>query len=328
MLKSRCIFASLALPLLLSVSSQTRAEDLPLDNVAAQSVIIAPSECAMFIWVGYPSRLTFVSIPDEDKAYSSYNGVQAHALSYKRLSDKFGQFATQDLLSETERAMELRLGDPRNIADHVLYETGTMTLAASDGWIRVENAQAVSSCNRTSKDIWIDMNQRQGAFVLPDPFKTPGQLKEIGNATDIAQTSLPQPVRQVPLIVETPIILEAVASKAIIFDTPLPPSEIVDPKIPLKKVNSIPIATPNQYTVQLGAFDSASDAQAAWISFQSNIDYLQDQRHALQFAEIKDKGIFYRLRVIGIEDRARADELCQSLKQDGVDCFVPRLDTP
>jgi len=122
--------------------------------------------------------------------------------------------------------------------------------------------------------------------------------------------------------------LEAVASKAIIFDTPLPPSGIVDPEIPLNKVNSIPITTPDQYTVQLGAFDSASNAQAAWISFQSNIDYLQDQRHALQFAEIKDKGIFYRLRVIGIEDRARADALCQSLKQDGVDCFVPRLDTP
>ena len=328
MLKSRCIFASLALPLLLSFANQVRAEDLPLDIERAKSVLIDANQCAMFIWVGYPSRLMFISIPNEDRAFSSYAGVQTHVLSYKRNSDKFGQFATQDLWDKSDRAMELRLGDPRDILDHVLYETGTMTLSASDGWIRVENAQAVSSCNRTSKDIWIDMNQRQGAFVLPDEFKTPDQLKVIGNTIDIAQTSLPEPVRQVPLIVETPIILEAVASKAIIFDTPLPPSEIVDPKIPLKKVNSIPIATPNQYTVQLGAFDSASDAQAAWISFQSNIDYLQDQRHALQFAEIKDKGIFYRLRVIGIEDRARADELCQSLKQDGVDCFVPRLDAP
>ena len=84
----------------------------------------------------------------------------------------------------------------------------------------------------------------------------------------------------------------------------------------------------DQYTVQLGAFDSASLAQAAWITFQKDIDYLQGQQHTLQFAEIKDKGVFYRLRVSGLETRARADALCQRLQADGVDCFVPRFEEP
>ena len=328
MLKSRCIFASLALPLLLSVSSQTRAEDLPLDIEAAQSVTIAPSECAMFIWVGYPSRLTFVSIPDEDKAYSSYNGVQAHALSYKRLSDKFGQFATQDLLSETERAMELRLGDPRNIADHVLYETGTMTLAASDGWISVENAQAVSSCDPSAEAIMIGLNENQSAFLLPTAFKTPTQLIEIDSTIDVAQAPAPEPPQQIPLIVETPIILEAVASETIILDTPLPAITSTQSEIPPIVTQTISLTQSDQYTVQLGAFDSASLAQNAWITFQKDIDYLQGQQHTLQFAEIKDKGVFYRLRVSGLETRARADALCQRLQADGMDCFVPRLEEP
>ena len=328
MLKSRCIFASLALPLLLSVSSQTRAEDLPLDIEAAQSVTIAPSECAMFIWVGYPSRLTFVSIPDEDKAYSSYNGVQAHALSYKRLSDKFGQFATQDLLSETDRAMELRLGNPRNIVGHILYETGTTTLAASDGWISVENAQAVSSCNPSAEAIVIGLDENQNAFLLPKVFKTPTQLIEIDKTIDVAQAPSPAPPQQIPLIVETPIVLEAVASETIILDTPLPAIASTQAEIPPTFTHASHVATPDQYTVQLGAFNSASLAQNAWVRFQKDIDYLQDRHHTLQFAEIKGKGIFYRLRVTGFDDRSHADALCLRLKADGVDCFVPRLEEP
>ena len=328
MLKSRCIFASLALPLLLSFANQVRAEDLPLDIERAKSVLIDANQCAMFIWVGYPSRLMFISIPNEDRAFSSYAGVQTHVLSYKRNSDKFGQFATQDLWDKSDRAMELRLGDPRDILDHVLYETGTMTLAASDGWISVENAQAVSSCNPSAEAIMIGLNENQSAFLLPKAFKTPTQLIEIDKTIDVAQAPSPAPPQQIPLIVETPIVLEAVASETIILDTPLPAIASTQAEIPPIVTQTISISQSDQYTVQLGAFDSASDAQAAWVRFQKDIDYLQDRHHTLQFAEIKDKGVFYRLRVTGFDDRSHADALCLRLKADGMDCFVPRLEEP
>ena len=220
------------------------------------------------------------------------------------------------------------MGDPRNIADHVLYETGTMTLAASDGWISVENAQAVSSCNPSAEAIVIGLDENQNAFLLPKVFKTPTQLIEIDKTIDVAQAPSPAPPQQIPLIVETPIVLEAVASETIILDTPLPAIASTQAEIPPTFTHASHVATPDQYTVQLGAFNSASLAQNAWVRFQKDIDYLQDRHHTLQFAEIKGKGIFYRLRVTGFDDRSHADALCLRLKADGVDCFVPRLETP
>ena len=224
--------------------------------------------------------------------------------------------------------MELRLGDPRNIVGHVLYETGTMTLAASDGWVSVENAQAVSSCNQSGETIVIGFDENQNAFLLPKAFKTPTQLIEIDKTIDVAQAPAPEPPQHIPLIVETPIVLEAVASETIILDTPLPAITSTQPDIPPIVTQTISITQSDQYTVQLGAFDSASLAQNAWVNFQKDIDYLQDRHHTLQFAEIKDKGIFYRLRVTSFDDRSHADALCLRLKADGVDCFVPRLEEP
>ena len=284
MLKRRCIIASLTLSVLLGYSSQLRADNIETFPNPSQSVSLAPDQCAMFIWVGYPARPLFISKADEGKAYSAYDGFRSHTLSYKRKPDKFDQFATLDIQDNTRNPMELRLSDPIHISEFVLYETGTMTLAASDDWIRVENAQAVSSCNPTVSNVFVGIDNSLGAFELPDWIKTPEELSEIHNGIDINQVAVSTPAGQPPLIIETPVLFEAVASEAIVPTQPIAAS--IDIGSNSVTPPTMLIATPDQYTVQLGAYDNPELAQKAWNIFQKDIEYLKNRNHTFQFLSL------------------------------------------
>ena len=76
--------------------------------------------------------------------------------------------------------------------------------------------------------------------------------------------------------------------------------------------------------VQLYSARSRARALAAWGRLSSEEkDLLGSLTHRVVRAEIPDRGVFYRLRVGPLADKAAARRLCGLLKGRGRDCFVP-----
>ena len=78
------------------------------------------------------------------------------------------------------------------------------------------------------------------------------------------------------------------------------------------------------FRVQLGAFRSAEEATAGWVSASSKApELLAPIRHFIAQGDLDDgRGTFHRLQVGPLPSRESATSLCNQLKTVGVDCFV------
>nr|WP_246202020.1 SPOR domain-containing protein [Sneathiella aquimaris] len=80
-----------------------------------------------------------------------------------------------------------------------------------------------------------------------------------------------------------------------------------------------------EFRVQLGAFRSTDAAEIAWQRFQkAHEGLLRGIPHRVQEAEVKGKGLFYRLQVGAFADKASAGKLCADLKAEKQDCLVAK----
>ncbi len=88
-----------------------------------------------------------------------------------------------------------------------------------------------------------------------------------------------------------------------------------------KAPNAQPAAS--GYRLQLGAFRSESEAKERWQRISSRFSsLLSDKRMAVEKADLNEKGIFYRLHVAPMADKAEADRLCSALSEKKQGCFV------
>jgi cell division protein FtsN len=72
------------------------------------------------------------------------------------------------------------------------------------------------------------------------------------------------------------------------------------------------------YVLQIGAFKSQAEADAAWKTYKSrHAALLSGYGPDVQKADLGEKGTWYRLRIAGFADRDVASALCDRLKADG-----------
>ena len=75
--------------------------------------------------------------------------------------------------------------------------------------------------------------------------------------------------------------------------------------------------------MQIGAFKSRAEADAAWRAYSGkHAALLKGYGPDVQEADLGDKGTWYRLRIAGFGDREMASALCDRLKADGGGCFL------
>jgi hypothetical protein len=75
--------------------------------------------------------------------------------------------------------------------------------------------------------------------------------------------------------------------------------------------------------VQLAAFRSPADVEAAWASLQrDHPDLLADLTLSLREIDLGDRGVFYRLLAGPLADAGAARRLCAALQARGQDCLV------
>jgi cell division protein FtsN len=133
--------------------------------------------------------------------------------------------------------------------------------------------------------------------------------------------------------VQAPSAREAATKPAPVAQTTLPPAASpVKPaaQTPAKQLVAIPAksaatAAGGAYLLQIGAYKSQSDADAAWKTFRGkHAALLSGFGPNVQKADLGDKGVWYRLRVGSFADKGAATALCDRLKAEGAACFTAK----
>ncbi len=82
-------------------------------------------------------------------------------------------------------------------------------------------------------------------------------------------------------------------------------------------------ALSGSHLVQVGAFRSEAEADTFWGSMESKMgDYLSGKSKDVEFADLGDRGVFYRLRVGPFASSDAARTYCAGLKERGQDCLI------
>jgi tetratricopeptide (TPR) repeat protein len=93
-----------------------------------------------------------------------------------------------------------------------------------------------------------------------------------------------------------------------------------------------PAATENEpeltgWGVQISSAVDEKLAWGTWEKLKAKHRLLNDQKAVVIKADLGKKGIYYRLRLSGFEDRSDAQSMCGKLKSRGVSCFVSKFDS-
>jgi cell division protein FtsN len=96
-------------------------------------------------------------------------------------------------------------------------------------------------------------------------------------------------------------------------------------QVPAKQPAETPVkaaAAGGAYVLQVGAYKSQSDADAAWKAYRAkHAALLSSLGPNVQKADLGDKGVWYRLRVGSFADKDAAAAMCDRLKAEGAACF-------
>jgi len=137
------------------------------------------------------------------------------------------------------------------------------------------------------------------APVTAKPVTPPPAMKQAATAPPPAATAAPATVAN-----GAPRLLPGVA-------TPAP------------KPVAAASATKGAYVLQIGAYKSQADADAAWKTYKAkHAALLAGYGSDVQKVDLGDKGTWYRLRIDGFADKDGAQATCDRLKSDGGGCFL------
>lgn len=152
-------------------------------------------------------------------------------------------------------------------------------------------------------------NQDKVVFEVMDG-KTP--------KADVTPGALPEQ----PIKIETPEAVVQAPEPVVKRPVTSPPAS--RPSTP--PLSTAPVATrKSDWVVQVASTRSQADAKAVWMELKRKYPNLVSGVYAdVKRADLGDKGIYYRTRIAGLEDKSAAHALCRSFDAAGQACFVTK----
>jgi cell division protein FtsN len=158
------------------------------------------------------------------------------------------------------------------------------------------------------------------AAVVPEAQNAP--------LTDALATRPPRALHTMPSaqpsakpVAEAPPALKPAAETAPALQPVAKPAKA--PKLVKTEPAQIP-AKAGGVGLQIGAYKSDAEANAAWTTLSHKHPMVAAYRSAVKKVDLGDKGIWYRLRMEGFADKTAAAAFCDKLKADGGNCFLAR----
>lgn len=240
---------------------------------------------------------------------------------------------------------------PRRVKTVTVTRDGTVVdpLAPAANAFVQESAQTLAPVDSASG---IDGARSTGEIAIPQPRPTeaePGVSDPQASTAPLENS--PQPLA--PRTVETRSIRSPIAGETAAIQPRTPNSNQVLDAPSTETTNSVPepvsrqpvvteaapVATPvnavasatptapaavSEWAVQIASQRSAEDAQSTFQNMQRRFpNILSGRQMSVQRADLVDKGVFYRVRVMA-DSRDEANTLCSDLKAAGGSCFVTR----
>jgi cell division protein FtsN len=146
------------------------------------------------------------------------------------------------------------------------------------------------------------------------PVKT-AEATPAPKAAPIAKTPAPAPkaAATAPAQPSAPLAPATAPPKQLAANAPPAPAPVVQ----------APAAASGAYVLQIGAYKSQAEADAAWNSYKAkHAALLAGYSPNVAQADLGDKGTWYRLRIAGFSSKDVASALCDRLKADGGGCFL------
>lgn len=177
------------------------------------------------------------------------------------------------------------------------------------------------------------------AKPAPAPTVAPSPTAETKLAPTVAETSKSAPVVIVPpkpaAVTQKPVtVAQKPAAKPAPVAIQAAPQTASPPPTPLvatapKPVETAPkpetaAASGGAYELQIGAYKSQDEAEAAWKSYKAKHPSAAAYSDDVRKADLGDKGVWYRLRIGPFSDKAAANGACDKLKADGGACMLAK----
>jgi cell division protein FtsN len=138
-------------------------------------------------------------------------------------------------------------------------------------------------------------------------------------------TAIPEPAKTAPVTARTPapvVVKKALPQSAPVARATAPPRSLAPPALKPAPVPA-PTAASGSYALQIGAYKSQAEADAAWKTYKTRHGaLLAGANDDVQQADLGEKGIWYRLRITGFPSKDVASAMCDRLKADGGGCFL------
>lgn len=171
--------------------------------------------------------------------------------------------------------------------------------------IKPDDAGGVATPNQDKTVYDVMDGKKPHETVTPSPSpEVPIKLPKSANIqVDSAPITIPKPVVSKP-VVKAPTVTPAVKT----------------PKAPTIAVGD------SEWVVQVASVRSQGDAQDVWNRVSNKFDNVLSSGHYadIKYADLAEKGVFYRLRVAGLPDKPAASRLCSAFEAQGQACFVTR----
>ncbi|MBL4863888.1 MAG: SPOR domain-containing protein [Rhodobiaceae bacterium] len=175
-----------------------------------------------------------------------------------------------------------------------------------------------------------------GAPTAPEPDLRLAPAETIIAEVDVASSPAPAepatpvvPVTREPITVETVPVAPPREAATITPPQPVSPVETSAPEV-VADISTQPtaptVATAGQYLVQILSVRSERAARSAWSRIQiAHGTLLANETLNIEQADLGERGTFYRVRFGAFNVRGDANAVCKSLKAEGQDCLVKRV---
>ncbi|MGJ8563484.1 MAG: SPOR domain-containing protein [Alphaproteobacteria bacterium] len=164
------------------------------------------------------------------------------------------------------------------------------------------------------------MPEDPGGEITPNQDKT---VYDVMNGTAKPEEIVTAPGAETPIDLprQATIIVEPPSSSPPVATSPTPqtaPAATTPSPSGVKKGSD--------YVVQVSSLRNRDDATKLWASLQTKF---RSELPAGSYADIrrvdlKEKGVYYRLRVAGLDDKAAADRLCKRFDAQKQACYVTK----
>jgi hypothetical protein len=222
--------------------------------------------------------------------------------------------SSERMVSREEQPIDLR--DPRNASGAIVAPVGT------GGVVPYPTAPSTTSAAPATSPAPTEPKRVRTVTIHADTGPQPSTAPNAAAAPAAATGAPTRPPATAPRAAAPPA---ATGNAPMSLNPQSPPTvAAVDTTHPAPPARATPPSGGGGWIVQLSAQKTEAEAQAAFRAAQAKYSALANQQPLIRKKDQGERGVFYATQVGPFSGREEANQLCETLKSAGGNCFIQR----